>query len=68
MPAISEEPSRMSIKKYLEWELHQDLRHEYMNSEIFTMQGGTIPNNAAQIAAQFKNGNHHKKPIAENLE
>ncbi|MFO0448082.1 MAG: hypothetical protein ACK52I_05335, partial [Pseudomonadota bacterium] len=36
MLAISQEP-RMSIKEYLEWEPQQDLRHEYINGEVFAM-------------------------------
>jgi len=42
MLAISQEPSRMSIKEYLEWEPQQDLRHEYINGEVFAMTGGTL--------------------------
>jgi Uma2 family endonuclease len=35
MLAISQQPPRMSIKEYLEWEPQQDLRHEYVNGEAF---------------------------------
>ena len=45
MLAISQEPSRMSIKEYLEWEPQQDLRHEYINGEVFAMTGGTLAHN-----------------------
>jgi Uma2 family endonuclease len=45
MLAISQEPSRMSIKEYLEWEPQQDIRHEYINGEVFAMTGGTLAHN-----------------------
>ena len=45
MLAISQEPSRMSIKEYLEWEPQQDLRHEYIDGEVFAMTGGTLAHN-----------------------
>ncbi|MFN5399962.1 MAG: Uma2 family endonuclease [Pseudanabaena sp.] len=45
MLAISQAPSRMSIKEYLEWEPQQDLRHEYINGEVFAMTGGTLAHN-----------------------
>lgn len=44
MLAISQQP-RMSIKEYLEWEPQQDLRHEYINGEVFAMTGGTLAHN-----------------------
>lgn len=44
MLAIYQEP-RMSIKEYLEWEPQQDLRHEYINCEVFAMTGGTLAHN-----------------------
>ena len=56
MLAISQQP-RMSIQEYLEWEPHQDLRHEYINGEVFAMTGGTIPHNdvAFNLASGLKN-------------
>jgi Uma2 family endonuclease len=45
MLAISQQPPRMSIKEYLEWEPQQDLRHEYIDGEVFAMTGGTIAHN-----------------------
>ena len=45
MLAISQEPSRMSIKEYLEWEPLQDLRYEYISGELFAMTGGTLAHN-----------------------
>lgn len=45
MLAISQQPPRMSIKEYLEWEPQQDLRHEYINGEVFAMTGGTLAHN-----------------------
>jgi Uma2 family endonuclease len=45
MLAISQTPSKMTIEQYLEWELQQDLRYEYVNGEVFAMTGGTIPHN-----------------------
>jgi Uma2 family endonuclease len=44
MLAISQQP-RVSIKEYLEWEPQQDLRHEYINGEVFAMTGGTLAHN-----------------------
>ncbi|MFN9059297.1 MAG: Uma2 family endonuclease, partial [Pseudanabaena sp.] len=45
MVATSQQPSTMSIKEYLEWEPQQDLRHEYINGEVFAMTGGTLAHN-----------------------
>ncbi len=45
MLAISQPPPRMSINEYLEWEPQQDLRHEYINGEVFAMTGGTLAHN-----------------------
>ncbi len=51
MVAISQQPPKMSIKEYLEWEPQQDMRYEYVNGEVFAMTGGTIPHN--DIALNF---------------
>ena len=32
---------RMTAKEYLEWESHQEIRHEYCKGEVFAMAGGT---------------------------
>ncbi len=41
----SSQPQKMSIDEYLDWEARQEIRHEYINGEIFAMTGGTIPHN-----------------------
>lgn len=45
MVAIPEQPQKMSVEEYLEWEPQQDVRYEYVNGEVFAMTGGTIPHN-----------------------
>ena len=45
MIAISQQPPKMTIEEYLEWEPQQDVRYEYVNGEVFAMTGGTIPHN-----------------------
>jgi Uma2 family endonuclease len=45
MIAISQQPQKMTIEEYLEWEPYQDIRYEYVNGEVFAMTGGTIPHN-----------------------
>ncbi|PSM46317.1 hypothetical protein C7Y66_25695 [Chroococcidiopsis sp. CCALA 051] len=35
----------MSPQEYLEWEPMQQLRHEYIDGEVFAMTGGTKPHN-----------------------
>jgi Uma2 family endonuclease len=51
MIAIPEQPQKMTVEEYLEWELQQDVRYEYVNGEVFAMTGGTIPHN--DIALNF---------------
>ena len=51
MIATPQQPQKMTIEEYLEWELQQDLRYEYVNSEVIAMTGGTIPHN--DIALNF---------------
>lgn len=51
MIAIPQQPEKMTIEEYLEWEPQQDLRYEYFNGEVFAMTGGTIPHN--DIALNF---------------
>ena len=45
MVAISEQPQKMTIQEYLEWEALQDLRYEYVDGQVIAMTGGTIPHN-----------------------
>jgi Uma2 family endonuclease len=45
MIAIPQQPQKMTIEEYLEWEPYQDIRYEYVNGEVFAMTGGTIPHN-----------------------
>jgi Uma2 family endonuclease len=45
MIAIPQQPQKMTIEEYLEWEPYQDIRYEYFNGEVFAMTGGTIPHN-----------------------
>lgn len=42
---------RMTFEEYLEWETQQDIRYEYVNGEVFGMNGSTIPHN--DIALNF---------------
>lgn len=45
MITIPQQPLKMTVEEYLEWEPQQDLRYEYANGEVFAMTGGTIPHN-----------------------
>ena len=45
MIATPQQPLKMTIEDYLEWEPQQDVRYEYVNGEVFAMTGGTIPHN-----------------------
>lgn len=45
MIAIPQAPQKMSVEEYLEWEAQQEIRHEYVNGEVFAMTGSTIPHN-----------------------
>ncbi len=45
MIAISQTPPKMTVEEYLEWEAQQEIRHEYVNGEVFAMTGSTIPHN-----------------------
>ena len=51
------EKSYMSPLEYLEWEEQQDIKHEYINGEVFAMTGGTIPHNdiAFNLASGLRN-------------
>ncbi|MEE3719220.1 Uma2 family endonuclease [Tumidithrix elongata RA019] len=37
--------SHMTPQEYLEWESHQQIRHEYIDGEVFAMAGGTRSHN-----------------------
>ncbi|MFN6558600.1 MAG: Uma2 family endonuclease [Nostoc sp. ChiSLP01] len=45
MIAIPQQPQKMTVEEYLEWEPQQDVRYEYVYGEVFGMTGGTIPHN-----------------------
>ena len=45
MATSSQQPLKMTVEEYLEWESQQEIRHEYVNGELFAMTGGTIPHN-----------------------
>ncbi|WP_448605070.1 Uma2 family endonuclease [Thermoleptolyngbya sp.] len=36
---------RLSPQEYLDWEATQDIKHEYLDGEVFAMTGGTIAHN-----------------------
>ena len=46
MIATPQPPQKMTVDEYLEWEARQEIRHEYVDGEIFAMTGGSIPHNA----------------------
>lgn len=35
--------------EYLEWEARQEIKHEYINGEVYAMTGGTIPHNGIAV-------------------
>lgn len=45
MVASPQQPLKMTIEEYLEWESQQEVRHEYVKGEVIAMTGGTIPHN-----------------------
>ncbi|MBE9247753.1 Uma2 family endonuclease [Dolichospermum sp. LEGE 00240] len=51
------DPIYMSPLEYLEWEEQQDIKHEYINGEVFAITGGTIPHItiALNLASGLKN-------------
>jgi Uma2 family endonuclease len=46
-----------SPEKYLEWEAHQEIKHEYINGEVFAMTGGTVAHGtiAGNVFSRLKN-------------
>lgn len=46
----------MTPQEYLDWEETQELKHEYIDGEVFAMTGGTIPHNliALNLASALK--------------
>jgi Uma2 family endonuclease len=48
MIAISDK-SHMTLQEYLEWEVQQDCKYEYVNGEVYAMTGGTIPHSAIAV-------------------
>jgi Uma2 family endonuclease len=49
-------PELMSATQYLEWEAKQQIRHEYLDGQVYAMTGGTIPHNdiALNLATALK--------------
>ena len=45
MVVSPQQPLKMAIAEYLEWESQQEVRHEYVNGAVFAMTGGTISHN-----------------------
>lgn len=45
MIANPQQPQKMTVEEYLEWEPQQEVRYEYFYGEVFAMTGGTIPHN-----------------------
>lgn len=39
----------MTPEAYLEWEAQQEVRHEYLNGEVYAMTGGTLSHNTIAI-------------------
>ncbi|BAC88812.1 Uma2 family endonuclease [Gloeobacter violaceus] len=51
-------PRRMSPAEYIEWETHQQIRHEYVNGEIFAMTGSSIAHNTIAVNVARLIGNY----------
>ncbi len=41
---------KFSAQDFLTWEIGQEVRHEYLNGEVFAMSGGTLEHNTATLA------------------
>ncbi|MFB2982204.1 Uma2 family endonuclease [Microseira sp. BLCC-F43] len=61
MIATPETPQKMTVDEYLEWEARQEIRHEYVNGEIFAMTGGSIPHNDITLNL-YRALRHHLRP------
>ena len=42
MVAVRESHPRFTPEEYFEWEEQQEVKHEYLNGEVYAMSGGTI--------------------------
>jgi Uma2 family endonuclease len=58
MIATKENLPRFTPEEYFAWEEQQQVRHEYIDGEVYAMTGGTV--NHSQIASNFNRllGNH----------
>jgi Uma2 family endonuclease len=58
MIATKENLPRFTPEEYFAWEEQQQVRHEYIDGEVYAMTGGTV--NHSQIASSFNRllGNH----------
>jgi Uma2 family endonuclease len=58
MIAIRENFPRFTSEEYFAWEEQQQVRHEYIDGEVYAMSGGTIAH--SEIASNFNRllGNH----------
>jgi Uma2 family endonuclease len=58
MIAVREHLPRLTPEEYFAWEGKQQVRHEYIDGEVYAMTGGTV--NHSQIASNFNRllGNH----------
>jgi Uma2 family endonuclease len=58
MVAVREHFPRFTPEEYFEWEAQQQIRHEYIDGEVYAMTGRTI--NHSQISSNFNRllGNH----------
>lgn len=47
----------LSPQQYLDWEVQQPIRYEYVNGHVYAMTGGTLPHNeiAVNLAVLLKN-------------
>lgn len=69
----------MSPQEYLEWEEGQEIKYEYIDGEVFSMTGGTIPHNsialnlASALKSHCRGGSYHvnmagaKVGVSENV-
>jgi Uma2 family endonuclease len=58
MIATKENLPKLTPEEYFAWEAQQQVRHEYLDGEVYAMTGGTV--NHSQIASNFNRllGNH----------